>query len=356
MRQHEPSRSMSHHTKDPQRKIKVHVKNNHASPETFPSTPESEAVFTTTPERWGEAAKRHPDVAQHVDVFIDWDCDNFTRSMRDTEVLYAWDFPTRDLAKIAPNLKWIHIIGAGVEHLCPMDWVPEGVQVVNNKGAHAAKAGEFGLMSILMLHSHMPSIVTNQRDGNWQSLFSTPIAGKTALVVGVGSLGGGAATQLKRLGLEVLGVNRSGRPHPDIDEMVTTERIDDVLPRADYVFVSLPSTPQTVGLFDRKRLERMKPGAGIVNVGRSSAMNYEALSDLLRTSHLSGAIIDVFDPEPLPPDSPLWHVPNLIVTPHVSADDGDNYVPITLDILFNNLRRHIRGEPLQNVVRPELGY
>ena len=211
-------------------------------------------------------------------------------------------------------------------------------------------------MSILMLHSHMPAIVTNQRGGNWQSLFSAPIAGKTALVVGVGSLGGGAATQLKRLGLEVLGVNRSGRPHPDIDEMVTTDRIDDLLPRADYVFVSLPSTPQTVGLFDRRRLEGMKPGAGIVNVGRSSAMNYEALSDLLRAGHLSGAIIDVFDPEPLPPDSPLWHVPNLIVTPHVSADDGDNYVPITLDILFNNLRRHIRGEPLQNVVRPDLGY
>ena len=347
---------MSQHTEDPQRKIKVHVKNNHASPETFPSTPESESVFTTTPERWAEAAKRHPDVSQHVDVFIDWDCDNFKQSMRDTEVLYAWDFPTRDLARIAPRLKWVHVIGAGVEHLCPMDWVPEGVQVVNNKGAHAAKAGEFGLMSVLMLHSHMPAIVTNQRDGNWQSLFSTPIAGKTALVVGVGSLGGGAATQLKRLGLEVLGVNRSGRPHPDIDEMVTTDRIDDVLPRADYVFVSLPSTPQTVGLFDRRRLERMKPGAGIVNVGRSSAMNYEALSDLLRADYLSGAIIDVFDPEPLPPDSPLWHVPNLIVTPHVSADDGDNYVPITLDILFNNLRRHIRGEPLQNVVRPELGY
>ena len=138
--------------------------------------------------------------------------------------------------------------------------------------------------------------------------------------------------------------------------MVTTDRIDDILPRADYVFVSLPSTPQTVGLFDRRRLERMKPGAGIVNVGRSSAMDYEALSDLLRAGHLSGAIIDVFDPEPLPPDSPLWHVPNLVVTPHVSADDGDNYVPITLDILFNNLRRHIRGEPLQNVVRPDLGY
>jgi phosphoglycerate dehydrogenase-like enzyme len=151
-------------------------------------------------------------------------------------------------------------------------------------------------------------------------------------------------------------VNRSGKPHPSVDEMVPQARIDDVLPRADYVFVSLPATPETVGLFDRGRLERLKPGAGIVNVGRASAMDYDALSDLLGSGHLSGAILDVFDPEPLPPDSPLWSVPNLIVTPHVSADDGDNYVPITLDIFFNNMRRYLEGEPLQNVVDPKLGY
>ena len=338
------------------RKIKVHVKNNHASPETFPSTPESEPVFTTTQERWDQALARHPDLAPHLEVFIDWDEDNFARSMADAEVLYCWDLPTENLTEVAPNLKWIHVIGAGVEHLCPMDWVPGGLQVVNNKGAHATKAGEFGLMAVLMLHCHMPAIVTNQRDNRWESLFSTPIAGKTALVVGVGSLGGGAAKQLSALGLEVLGVNRSGKPHPHVSEMVPTARIDELLPRADYVFVSLPATPDTVGLFDRARLERMKPGAGIINVGRASAMDTDALSDLLRAGHISGAIIDVFDREPLPPDSTLWSVPNLIVTPHVSADDGDNYVPITLDIFFNNLRRYMKGEPLQNVVRPELGY
>lgn len=341
---------------DPDRRIKVHVKNNHASPETFPSTPESEPVFTTTRERWDEAARRHPDMAKNLEVFIDWDTENFASSMKDTEVLLCWDLPTADLASVAPGLKWIHIIGAGVEHLCPMDWVPDGVTLVNNKGAHAAKAGEFGLMSILMLHSHMPAIVTHQRSGRWESLFSTPIAGKTVLIVGVGSLGGGAARRLKSLGVEVLGVNRSGRPHPEVDEMVTSERIDDVLPRADYVFVSLPATPETVGLFSRRRLESLKRGAGIVNVGRSSAMDYEALADLLRGGHLSGAVLDVFDPEPLPSTSPLWSVPNLIVTPHVSADDGDNYVPITLDIFFNNMRRYLKGEPLQNVVRPDLGY
>jgi phosphoglycerate dehydrogenase-like enzyme len=332
------------------------VKNNHASPDSFPSTPESEPVFTTTQDHWDAALARHPDLAPRLEVVIDWDCDNFESSMKDAEVLYCWDLPTENLRAVAPKLKWIHIIGAGVEHLSPMDWVPEGLQLVNNKGAHAAKAGEFALMAVLMLHSHMPAIVSNQGVARWQSLFSTPIAGKTALVVGVGSLGGGAAKQLKALGLQVLGINRSGRPHPAVDEMLPTSRIDELLPRADFVFVSLPATPETIGLFDRDRLSRLKQGAGIINVGRASAMDYDALSDLLRAGHLSGAIIDVFDPEPLPPESPLWRVPNLIVTPHVSADDGDNYVRITLDIFFNNLRRYLDGEPLQNIVRPELGY
>lgn len=340
----------------PGRKVKVHVKNNHAGPETFPSTPESEPVFTTTRERWEAALSRHSDLAEHLEVFIDWDCDNFESSMKEAEVLLCWDLPTQNLRAVAPKLKWIHIIGAGVEHLCPMDWVPAGLQVANNKGAHAAKAGEFALMGVLMLHNHMPAIITNQRAARWESLFSTPIADKTALVVGVGSLGGGAAERLRALGLRVLGVNRSGRPHPAVAEMVSTARIDELLPRADYVFVSLPATPDTVGLFDRARLSRLKPGAGIINVGRASAMDYEALSDLLRAGRLSGAVIDVFDPEPLAPDSPLWSVPNLIVTPHVSADDGDNYVPITLDIFFNNMRRYLNDEPLQNIVDPKLGY
>lgn len=338
------------------RKVKIHVKNNHASPDSFPSTPEGESVFTVTRAHWDAALAQHRDLAPYLEVFIDWDCDNFDRSMKDSEVLLCWDLPTANLRAVAPKLKWIHIIGAGVEHLCPMDWVPEGLQLVNNKGAHAAKAGEFGLMGVLMLHCHIPAIVTNQRALRWESLFSTPIAGRTALIVGVGSLGGGAAKQLKALGLTVLGVNRSGKPHPSVDDMRPTSGIDELLPRADYVFVSLPATPETIGLFDRARLSRMKPGAGIINVGRASAMDYDALSDLLRSGRLSGAIIDVFDPEPLPPDSPLWSVPNLIVTPHVSADDGDNYVPITLDIFFNNMRRHLKGESLKNVVDPQLGY
>ena len=336
--------------------IAVHVKNNHAGPHTFPSTPESEPVFTISAEKFDAALKLFPDLESNVQSFVDWDTDHWAESMKTAEVLLTWDFPTQNLAEVAPNLKWIHCIGAGVEHLCPMNWVPDGVTITNNKGAHADKAGEFALMAVLMLHNKMPAILTHQRHAEWNSLFSTPIAGKTVGLIGVGSIGGGAAAQLDKMPVHIIGVSRHGKPHPHVHEMVAMDKLDEMLPKMDYIFVSLPSTPETNGLFNRERLSRLKPGAGIINVGRGSTMDYNAVADLLVDGHLSGAVIDVFDQEPLPSDSPLWQAPNFVVTPHVSADDGDSYVPITLDLFFNNMRRYVAKEPLINVVRPELGY
>jgi phosphoglycerate dehydrogenase-like enzyme len=313
-------------------------------------------VFTITMEKYLEAAERYADLAAQLEVFVDWDTEHWSESMRDAEILLTWDLPTADLAAVAPRLKWIHCIGAGVEHLCPMDWVPEGVMITNNKGAHADKAGEYALMAVLMLHNRMPAILTNQRGSTWNSLFSTPIEGKTVGLIGVGSIGGGAARQLAKMPLHLIGVSRHGRPHPNVDEMHAMDALDELLPRMDYLFVSLPATPETVGLFGRERLRLLKPGAGIVNVGRGATFDYPALAEMLADGRLSGAIIDVFDEEPLPSDSPLWSAPNFVVTPHVSADDGDSYVSITLQLFFDNLRRYLEGEPLHNLVRPELGY
>ncbi len=337
-------------------KVRIHIKNNHASPGTFPNTPEGEVVFTITRERFEAAAARHPATAARLDVFIDWDLDNFRESMRSAEVLIAWNLPTEGLAEAAPNLKWIYCVGAGVEHLCPLDWLPPGVTLINNSGVHAAKAGEYGLMAILMLHNSLPRFCTNQRAGRYESIYSTPIAGKTVVIVGVGSLGGAVAGHAKRLGLRVLGVSRHGRPSPDLDQAYTTDALDEVLPQADFVFLATPLTPETRGLMDRRRLDLMKPGAGLVNIGRAAVVDYGALAERLEDGRLGGAILDVFDPEPLPADSPFWQVPNLIVTPHVSADDGNAYVPLTLDLFFDNMTRYLAGEPLVNRVDPALGY
>ena len=341
---------------DTGRIIKVHIKNNHASPDTFPPTIEGEAVFTITRERYEEFAASQADVAKHLDVFIDWDLDNFYESMASAEVLVTWDLPTENLREVAPNLRWIHIIGAGAEHLCPLDWLPDNVTVVNNRGAHADKGGEFALMGVLMLHNHMPAIIANQGRAHWESLYSTPIEGKTALIVGTGHIGRGAGRRLKMLGVRVLGISRHGASIDEVDEIYPTTHLDELLPRADFLFLSTPLTPETENLIDRRRQRLMKRGAGVINVGRAGTMDYEALVDNLESGHFCGAIIDVFDPEPLPANSPLWQAPNLLVTPHVSADDGDSYVSMTLDLVFANMRRYLGGETLINAVRPDLGY
>ena len=336
--------------------IKVHVKNNRWANGSFPNTPEGEAVFTITQQRFDDAVSDFPDISSKLTSFIDWDTDNFESSMSDAEVLLTWDLPMENLAKVAPNLKWIHCIGAGVEHMLPMDWIPDGVTITNNKGVHAEKAGEFGLMSVLMLHSHIPAVTTNQRLKVYDSLYASPIAGKTLLVLGTGSLGGAAAKKIQALGVHVIGVNRSGRAVDGCDEVVTTDQLDEVLPRADYLLAATPDTPETRGLLDRRRLDLMKPTAGIVNIGREALMDYDALCDKLEEGSLRGAILDVFDPEPISVSSRLWHTKNLIITPHISADDGDAYVPMTMGLFLRNMQLHMAGKALLNPIQPGRGY
>ena len=337
-------------------KLRVHVKNNHASPDTFPPTKEGETVFTITEARFQAACDKYPDVAKQIEVCIDWDLDRFSESMESADVLVTWDLPTDNLARVAPKLQWIHIIGAGVEHLCPMTWLPDGITVVNNRGTHAAKGGEFGLMSILMLHSRLPAIINNQETSTWRSLFSGSIVDKTVVIIGIGHIGASIARRCKALDMNVIGVSRHGRPVPGIDNVCTSNELDTVLPAADFVALAAPLTVETRNLFDRRRQALTKPGAGIVNIGRSATMDYLALIENLQSGHFSGAILDVFDEEPLPEDSRLWHTPNLIVTPHISADDGNTYVEMTLDLVFANLERYLDGKPLNNVVDPALGY
>ncbi len=147
-------------------------------------------------------------------------------------------------------------------------------------------------------------------------------------------MGGAAAVRAKQLGLRVIGVRNSGRPHPAVDDMFKPDGLDEALRDADFVLVSVPLTSATLGLIDKNRLGLMKPSASLINMARAEVVDYRALADKLVQGELSGAILDVFDPEPLPPDSFLWDIPNLILTPHVSSDDPERYIPDVLDLLF----------------------
>lgn len=328
------------------KKLRLHIKNNRAG----------EEVFRITPERLSEARGRHPGIAVDIETFIDWDLDNFESSIASADALVTWELPTDDLARRAPRLRWIHVIGAGVEHLRPLDWLPSGVTLTNNRGVHAAKTAESAVMAVLMQHNNMPKYVTDQRARRWDPWFATPIAGKTVVVVGVGEMGGAAARAFKSLGLRVLGVRRGGRGRRGVDRMAGPEQLRAVLAEADFVHVTLPLTAETEGLIDAAALDAMKPGAGLVNFGRGPVIDHMALAERLEDGRLSGAILDVHDHEPLLKSSPLWDVPNLILTPHVSSDDDVSYIPLTLDLVFDNLSRLRDGRPLRNRVRPRLGY
>ncbi|MEL7397170.1 MAG: D-2-hydroxyacid dehydrogenase [Pseudomonadota bacterium] len=337
-------------------KLYIHVKNNRWAPGSFPNTPEGEEVFTITEERFKTALTAFPNLADKVEAFFDWDEDTFDTSMERADVLLTWNLPTDGLAEKAKNLRWIHCIGAGVEHMLPLSWLPDAVDLTNNKGVHSDKAGEYGLMAALMLHNWMPAIVTNQRKHIYNTLYSTPIAGKTLVVVGTGSLGGAAIRRLAPLGPNIIGVNRRGGEVEGCTRVVQTADLDSVLPEADILYLAMPDTPETNGLINRERLNSLKPTCGVVNIGRQSAMDYDALCDKLEAGELAGAVLDVFTPEPIEENSRLWDTPNLIITPHVSADDGDSYVPLTLDLFFRNLERFIDGQDLLNRVDRQLGY
>ena len=337
-------------------KIKIHIKNNRWKEGSFPNTAKGEKVFSITDEHLKNSLTNFPKLESNIDFFIDWDEDNFNASMANSEILLTWNLPTKDIDKIAPNLKWIHCIGAGVEHLLPIDWLPNDVILTNNKGVHANKSGEYGLMSVLMLHNHLPTIVSNQHIKKYEQLYGTPISGSTIIIVGTGSLGGAAARLLESLGPKIIGVNRRGNFVKGCSEIVTVDKLDSVLPYADILYLALPATPETYGIIDRRRLNLLKYSCGIVNVGRQSALDYQALSAMLKAGRLAGAILDVFTPEPIVSSSPLWTVPNLIITPHVSSDDPENYIPLTLKLFLSNLERFLSNKQLINQVDKKLGY
>jgi len=312
-------------------------------------------VFEVTPERMDAAFGRFPDVAGRIQYTIGYDCETFEERIATADALVCWTIDTKNLAKRAPRLRWIHATGAGVEHFAPFDWLPEGTTFTNNVGVHGDRANEYAIMSVLMLNNRLPEMYTNQRAARWEQTFNTGIAGKTLLVVGVGNVGGGVATWAKRFGMTVLGVRRTRKTHPAVDEMHGPDAIPDLIPRADYIIVCAPATAHTRHLVGRAEIAAMRPGTGIVSYSRAMVIDYEALRERCERREIS-AILDVFDPEPLAADSPLWHTPNVIITPHCSSDDTDVYIPKTLDHVCANMRRFLAGEPLDNRVDPALEY
>ena len=325
--------------------IKLHIENDSSLGE----------VFEVSPAKIAAALNRSPDMAGTFDWTIGYDCAQCEDQIADADALICWIIETANLAQRAPRLRWIHATGAGVEHFAPFDWLPNGTTFTNNAGIHGERADEYAIMSVLMRNNRVPEMVTNQRAARWAQTFNSSINGKTLLVVGVGHVGGGVAAWAQKFGITVLGVRRSGEPHPAIDEMHKPDAIQELVTRADFIFGATPATANTRHLLGVAEIAAMRPGAGIVSYRRAAVIDYDSVRVRGEAGEIS-AILDVFDPEPLPADSPLWHTPNVIITPHCSSDDTDVYIPKTLDHVLANMRRFRAGEPLENRVDPVLEY
>ena len=338
------------------KKIKIHIRNNHWKEGFLPCDQEGEKHSTITKEEFEKGLNQYPEIKDKIEYLVDWDEDNYLSSMKEADVLLGWQFPTKNIREIAPNLKWIHIISAGVNHLSPFHWMKDKLVLTNSSGVHAKKAGEFGLMSILMLQNQMTKIVTNQKNKEFVTLLSKPIKGFKVVVVGTGSLGGSMIKHISKLGAEVIGVNRKGNEVEGCSIVITFDKIDKVLPIADFLYLAVPETEETKGLIDKKRLDSLKHTCGIVNIGRNSVLDYQYLRTKLKKNQIAGAILDVFAHEPIPKDSNLWNTPNLIITPHISSDSQGNYIEMVLKIFFKNLKLFIEKKELTNQIDRKLGY
>ncbi len=310
-------------------------------------------VFIVRPDQYEQALARHPDVAGRIRTTWGRDQDIYAREARTADAMITYRFPHQTLERDAPNLKLLQILGAGVDYLLPLDWVPNKVTVLTNSGAHVPKAAQSALMALMMLNARLPELNWSQRQRQWNRIFTSTLEGKTVLIVGVGAIGAGAAERARQFGMKVLGIRRSAQPQPHVDEMHPPQALHSLLPRADFVLLNTALTPETRFLFGEKEFGLMRQGAGFVNMSRGGLVDPAALDAVLRSGHLSGAVLDVTWPEPPPQDWPYWDTPNLLITPHVLSDDIDHYVPRTLDLFFDNVRNLFEGKPLTN--RVDLG-
>ena len=340
----------------PKDKIKIHIRNNHWKKGSLPCDLEGEKNSSVTKDLFESKLSKYSGIKNKISYLIDWDDNNWKSSMKDADILLAWNFPTKGLSKIAPNLKWIHIISAGVNHLSPFNWVKKDLVLTNSSGIQAKKAGEFGLMSILMLQNQMTRIITNQKQKDYVTLLSNPIENKNVVVVGTGSLGGSMIKHISSLGANVTGVNRRGRNVNGCSKVIKFDKIDKVLPEADFLYLAVPETNETKGMINKKRLDALKHTCGIVNIGRASVMDYEYLRKKLKKNEISGAILDVFSEEPISRNSKFWDTPNLIITPHISSDSKGKYIEMVLEKFLTNLTLFIDKKDLINQVDPDLGY
>jgi phosphoglycerate dehydrogenase-like enzyme len=282
----------------------------------------------------------------------------FIANAAEAEVIFSKQFPPRTLA-VAQKLRWMQAGTAGVNHLLAAGIGERDILLTNARGAHGIPMAEQILALMFAFAIRLPTLL--QAQGEHRQVAAQVIrekfelAGQTLCVIGLGDIGGSLAQKAKHLGMRVLGVRRTKAAFPALDAQYTPDQLRDALSQADHVALCLPLTTATTAIVGEADLRAMKPSAYIYNVGRGASIEPTALVQALQEGWIAGAGLDVTDPEPLPADSPLWEMPNVILCQHTSGSSPYNADRIT-DIFLDNLSRYRRGEVLSNLVDKVQGY
>jgi phosphoglycerate dehydrogenase-like enzyme len=261
-----------------------------------------------------------------------------------------------------PRLRWIHATSAGAGEQVRKAALPaealQRVAITTSSGVHAVPLAEYAILGLLAVAKELPRFAEERRAKAWPEVHRPlrELDGQTLFLVGLGDIGRETARLGQALGMRTVGFRRTQGPPPEwVDEVHGPERLAELASWADAMVVSLPLTDQTAGLIDRATIDRLPASCIFVNVGRGGVVDEPALIDALRERRIAGAVLDVFATEPLPEDSPLWTLPNVLVTPHaaaLSARENERIVELFVD----NLRRYLDGRPLRNVVEPGVFY
>ena len=275
------------------------------------------------------------------------------------DVVIPWGVSTQQLASM-PRLKWVQTVSAGVDRMDFEELRRRGIPLTNSSGIHANNIAEHIMSLMLSFARKLPYLVREQEQHRWSSevgrVSSFELTGQTLLVIGLGKIGEQLAVRGKGMQMRVLATRRRIEIDREsvADEVFGLSELAERIGEADHVAITLPLTRDTEGLFSAALIEKMKPGAYLYNIGRGSIVNQDALVVALQSGRLGGAGLDVTTPEPLPADSPLWDLDNVIITPHTSGS-SPKLMERAVALWIDNLKRFRAGEPLRNVVDLDAG-
>ncbi len=290
--------------------------------------------------------------------------DRWYTMLAEAEILFGLpgDAPQglAEVVRTNPSLRWVQATADGAgEQVQAADLTGaelDRVLITRAAGVHAGPLAEFAMFGVLSFTKGLPRLLAEKERRRWDHYPMSELAGATLLMVGLGAVGTEVARLAKAFGMRVIAVTRSGRAEsPYADETRPSRFLGDLLPVAHAVVLALPLTGETAGMIDANAISRMRTGAVVVDVGRGGVVVESALVDALSTDRLAGAALDVFAVEPLPPDSPLWHLPNVLISPH-TAGLSEHENGRIVDLFKANLRRYLSGEKLINLVRPALTF